>query len=794
MNHEYGHIASDSNGVNNRYEPVEENWANYFSCKSRETTVYDFWGTAIDVTNLEDTDGDRQAGGQTYAEDFWNFQLAGIYWQLAENSVISSLKTSGLNTPQQFYNAYKTTVAADTNRSKEIKRIFRDHGINAQAWAPAGYNIGLRQFEVESTGIQAGQYLTGAYAHGVVDGNGDGTYEGLNIYVTVNISATGAYYLLGFISPASGGDVCFASNYTNVSAGIRNITLSFSGECIFKNQLDGVYMLSNIALENGSLVEIDSASQPYNTSSYNHTQFSSPRIFYTGTHSDTGLNTDGDPAYEFLKVTVEMNVSTSGNFTMQGVLLDGNGNPIFSRNHHFSQAEALLPTAPGVINISLNFTGMQIRASQANGPYTVQLYVYNGSNYELLVYSYSTGFNTSAYNASDFEGSGTEFAGTPTESAVDTDNNTFYNQIQVNATLNISADGTYVLSAHLYDGSGTAITSTANSTNLSAGTQQMTLALDGRDIRSKAVNGPYNITCRLYSGQNLVSSATRSTASYAYASFDAYGDDYFTIAYADHGTDAGGDGKYDYLTLDMNASTKLNGSYATYKFVASLYDASGTFVTQSDVNASLNNQSKSVQVNFTGEHVWAKKKVNGTYNITLEIYRYASNGTLVAELKNVYTTSAYNYTQFESKPAEFGGTYSDAGVDTDGDSLYNLLRVSVGVNVSENGTYSLTGYLYDVNGSYIVSDDNETELASGAKTVFLYFDGYEVYNHGVNGSYTLKNIVLYKNGSQADYKETAYNTTSYAYTSFQRSQVALTGNYSSYGLDTNNNSKYRPLA
>lgn len=804
MNHEYGHIASNENGVNNKYEPVEENWANYFSCKSRETSLYDYWGDIVDISNDEDTNGDNSisgAGGQaaraltwtdagnvTHQINLWNFQLAGIYWDLNEASVISALKRSGLNTAQDVYNAYKITVGADNTTAKAIKRIFRNHGINAQAWAPVGYNASRRYMEAE--GIRPLGYFTNSYSHATVDSNSDGFYDILNIRVEVNVSQSGGYYLMGFLSSANGTDSCFASNYSDLSAGLRNVTLRFLGECIFSNNLDGVYMLSSVVLENASSSELESASQPYNTTPYNHTQFGAPAIFFTGTHSDTGLNTDVDPAYEYLQVSVLMNLSVGGSYLLQGVLLDSGGDSIYSQDSHANETEVLLPSTAGVVNVSLNFSGVPIYASQANGPYTVGLYVYNDSSFGAIIYSYRVGFSTNSYNYTSFEGYDASITAA-TESALDVNNNTLYDYIRLNVTVNVSQADTYIFNAYLLDAGGATITSTSNATSLPSGVSSVIMYFDGRDIRNKTKNGPYNITCAMYnSRQQLVSMLKIVSSSYTYTSFDAYGGDYFSITYSDHGTDSDSDGIYDFLTLDMNASTNLNADYTTYQLVMSLYDQNGSFVTQAGVNASLNNQSKPVQMNFTGQQIWARKIMNGTYNITLDAYSYSGNGTLAAELADAYKTSPYNYTQFKSKTSEFTGTYSDSGIDTDSDSLYNYLRINVNTNVLENGTYSLTGYLYDGNGTYLLTGQNETTLTVGTRTISLYFDGLEIHSHGVNGTYALKNLALYKNGTQADSRESAYTTSSYRYTQFQMNQVTLTGNYSGYGLDTNNNSKY----
>nr|AAU43661.1 chloride channel [uncultured archaeon GZfos23H7] len=137
--------------------------------------------------------------------------------------------------------------------------------------------------------------------------------------------------------------------------------------------------------------------------------------------------------------------------------------------------------------------------------------------------------------------------------------------------------------------------------------------------------------------------------------------------------------------------------------------------------------------------------------------------------------------------AEFNDVYSDYGVDTDGDGLYNYLTVEVGVNVTTAGTCSIEGWLYDGNGNEIVQADNSTYLNAGNQSVTLNFDGFTIYKHGVDGPYNLSYLKLYdENGTLIDSRDYAYTTSAYSYTDFQH-LVALTGNYSDHGTDTDGN-------
>jgi len=158
-------------------------------------------------------------------------------------------------------------------------------------------------------------------------------------------------------------------------------------------------------------------------------------------------------------------------------------------------------------------------------------------------------------------------------------------------------------------------------------------------------------------------------------------------------------------------------------------------------------------------------KYNGTYDLkSLILYN--------AEKLNygyyAYTTSWYNWTEFELPPAEFNDVFSDYGEDTDGDGLYNYLVVNVGVNVTETGNYTVRGELCE-NGTYnwVGSDYNKTYLSEGNQTVQLRF--FRIRMNKYNGTYDLKWLILFNAGSEfVDNKVYAYTTSWYNWTEFEK--------------------------
>ena len=136
--------------------------------------------------------------------------------------------------------------------------------------------------------------------------------------------------------------------------------------------------------------------------------------------------------------------------------------------------------------------------------------------------------------------------------------------------------------------------------------------------------------------------------------------------------------------------------------------------------------------------------------------------------------------------ATFSGFFSE---DVEPDSKpYDYLNISVGVNVSESGKYSVDGSLHV--GDNPLYSSSIQHLSAGNQTIVLSFNGLDIYLNRVNSSYQLRNLtlrVIKGNASfKMDYKEYAYNTLFYNYTDFQNSvHINKTGTITGSSSDVN---------
>lgn len=161
-------------------------------------------------------------------------------------------------------------------------------------------------------------------------------------------------------------------------------------------------------------------------------------------------------------------------------------------------------------------------------------------------------------------------------------------------------------------------------------------------------------------------------------------------------------------------------------------------------------------------------------NDGLEFYRQAAN--IMINVLEVTST--------------FNTPNSDKGIDTNGNGKYDTLEITIGVTVPTAGTYDVGAELYDSNNKFISSLVVEASLNSGANSVKLSFDGLNIFNNKVDGSYYLKNGTISKDNELLAIKADVYTSNAYKYLDFETSKIYFSGTQSDEGVDTNANGKY----
>jgi hypothetical protein len=234
--------------------------------------------------------------------------------------------------------------------------------------------------------------------------------------------------------------------------------------------------------------------------------------------------------------------------------------------------------------------------------------------------------------------------------------------------------------------------------------------------------------------------------------------------YSDVGIDTDGDGLYNCLKLSVEVQIHES---SPYNIVAWLENGSGTQMVWASAWGMLEVGSHTIDLFFDGLII-RDSGLDGPYKVNRVELRLADDHEFLADTKdNVYTTSIYQHSQFDAPIISFTNSFSDTTVDTNGDSLYDLLRINIGLEVQEAGTYTVIGE-FESSDDVIIVVSQKTSLFTGSQNVNLDIDGQLIFQHQKNGPYYLRRLrVEDVTGKKIDFINEAYTTGAYTYTQFQ---------------------------
>jgi hypothetical protein len=173
---------------------------------------------------------------------------------------------------------------------------------------------------------------------------------------------------------------------------------------------------------------------------------------------------------------------------------------------------------------------------------------------------------------------------------------------------------------------------------------------------------------------------------------------------------------------------------------------------------------------------------NGTYAGKVALPATASGGALVDLVATgtdqgiPFDLTATAAGQINSGQANFGSSYGEQAIDTNGNGLYDQLQITPQVTAQHTSFYQLSCDLTDANGNVIASATDALTLTAGlARPVALSFDGATNAQSGVNGSNQLRNLTLYDLNADAPTASlaNAYTTASYQASQFEHAPVNI---------------------
>jgi len=581
-----------------------------------------------------------------------------------------------------------------------------------------------------------------------LDTDGDGQYDYLVVEVNLVVVASDYYFIDTFLHDASYNLSLYDSTWEYFAAGNVSVLFEFSGVTINASGADGPYYVDLSLFDAWSYLLLDTGL--HMTAAYSHLDFETPPAYLTPPHSDYGLDTDGDGQYDYLVVNANVTVVAWGTYYIGASLYDSS-----STLSLYSSATVTLE--PGFYNIPLSFQGFIINASGVDGPYYVDLSLYDAYTWAYLGDNIHT---TAAYSHLQFETPPAEIAPPYSDQGVDFDGDGLFEFLVVNATLSVHEAGYYAVYAYLHDPNYSLIVFTSRITYLEEGTQTLQLWFDGITIYWSNVNGPYLVDFDLYD-QNwtYLDSDTYTTGAYDHGAFESWTPNgYFAPLHTDRGVDTDGDGLFDYLVVTAAVASRYQQPYYVDAY---LHNENGTLSVWTSAYVYLGPGINFVDLYLEGRYINASG-VDGPYAVELNLYDGYWGYWLDSDS---YETTPYSHLDFDGPPARFQGPHSDYGRDDDGDGLFDALVLEAGVESEYEGWFHIFAYLDWGGWNYSLWTWNDVYLEAGLNTVSFEFEGWRINGLPRDGPYTV-NMSLFDSG-WVWLDTDSYQTAAYARSDFE---------------------------
>lgn len=571
-----------------------------------------------------------------------------------------------------------------------------------------------------------------------LDTDDDGRFDLLVVDVAVFVAMAGDFQLQGYLRDGSWNRLGYGYNGTFLEEGNQTVELRFYGVLISNLGVDGPYTV-DLWLSQFLFNSIDS--DVYLTAAYNSTDFQSGTHFEPP-HADHGLDTDNDGFFNRLAVEVVINVTSAGSHMIDAYLYDA-----YLVWLGTDTLDVFLDS--GIQTVEFSFSGMPVNYNEQNGPYQVELNLY-----DTIDLADTNTYLTSAYNWTDFQPP-PKFEPPHSDFGLDTDGDELFNNLVVEAIMNATVPGYYTIHAELADSDIHGLGGIDNYTYLDIGIQTVELLFDGVNINVNGEDGPYYVELTLYEADFFsIGQDFFWTSPYNWTEFDPPPG--FEPPHSDYGFDTDSDGLYNYLVIEALVDLSSPGYYSVY---ARLYDNDDLDYITYDYNETyLDVGVQAVEARFSGMKIY-NCGFDGPYFVELELY---DEYDLLDS--DTHVTAAYNWTYFQTGTV-FEPYHSDSGLDVDDDGLFDYVVVEVVVNVSLAGEYEIFSHLRDLHDNHIDTDYNYTFRSVGVQTLEFRFDGPLISENGVDGPYKA-DLYLLEGVSGVQLDTDTYYTASYSLIEF----------------------------
>ncbi len=372
----------------------------------------------------------------------------------------------------------------------------------------------------------------------------------------------------------------------------------------------------------------------------------------TGVVYDRGVDTDGDGTYDYLEIGVGVKVDVPGfYYIVISDLRDGDYNYIRITGTQWLYLDA------GSHVVDLTLYGPRIRGSGIDpshiGGITANYYdpVWGGSAFDSL-----TDIPLSrTYLHTEFDAPGAPTISIISDRGIDTDNNGFYNYLEIGVEVRVDVDGVYrVMLDGLTDDAGNLIwTVSIAGDYLREGTNVLYLVIDGQTIYYSGIDPSRvaSLTLTDPDGEEISLRDVPLSRTYLHTEFEAPPPPppptaALTGFTTDRGVDTDGNGLYNYLEIGVEVRVDEAGYYNVILYW--LLDEVGNWIwVWGSDSAYLDVGTQFIYLRLDGSTIRAEG-LNPAYIWWISLYD--ENWNPQGSLEHIPLSQTYLYTDFEEPP------------------------------------------------------------------------------------------------------------------------------------------------
>lgn len=818
------------------YENTNNNNLNY---TSQSYLASDFVANPITIAGFSDVSVDNDGNGLA---EWLTIEVSVTATIAGEYQFDGALYTNDPNNPQD----YARTYASLTNGANMVNFAFAGWKLG-RITSPVQFNFSLdvwhRSFphfhlygdnyayETPNTYISAdfdGVPLEIiAFYEETIDSDTDGLIDYYRVTATVNVTRVepnlqlhllAALDTVNFTDSETVYDTWNSRSFELDSYFTANATYDFAGGLIESSSITNFKLATKFY---GKLYHHDnedwdhhtdddwwqrdefSALNFNSTSTYNSNEFDGIPVSLTGNYYDYGVDTDGDPYFNYLNVKIEINVLQEGSYRVNADIQRE-----WEWQHLQGQGETSYFTL-GLHNVTLQFDGYIFYANSYQTFHLGHVWLGDDKNNQ---FEWVHDAKTLSYTGLEFDPVPVQLTMITSEDIRKNDEDLiealiFYVEVEVNE------EGTYAIEGRLRNPiTGQEYWQTTDEIEFTTqGTHSVALEFPGRWIWRQQTSTTYileHLNIKDWdTWHNWDSLDPNFVTQQVYDSSEFVRPHATMSSVTDTPVDADGNGKFNYVRFDVEVEVFDPG---TYEVRIQLENIQGRqrwsddfYVSGFDTRHNCPSPDNyTLQVYYSSAWIYRQTAAQNFKIVNIQLVRQHPERSWEDEdvewQNDVGTTQQYDPTDFDPQQIVFLG-YGSAyalNIDPAPDTLYDYLVCEMQVNVTVAGRYHIDANLHDMSHDWLDHRGVfQGDLGLGVQTLYLKFDSRVAYETHENQSYIFGYFGFYFDLDDDPWRddwrkvdalyrdEGEVYTPVYDYTDFQPTLIALTDNYYDYGWD-----------